>query len=460
MENNEERREKAINALSKDPFRIVKSNPIINSKYEISAVQAKIYLLMISKLDVSKPNFEPLNFSVKDFERLYGTDTKAIYKLISTEAVKLMSKRISYEDEHIRIDTVLLASCIYHKREGRVTFELPRALQPFLLQLKQNFTTYNLENILRLESVYSIRFFEFCKEYEGLGKFSFLVEDLKDTFGIADRYKNYFDFKKYVVLQAEKELKENCELFFDFTEEKQGKKVIKLHFRIHKNRKQKKDGFDFDEAEVIDSPVEEIFGLVRNFVSLETVQGWFAKLPEEQIRIGVNYSLEQNKAGKVKDMGAYLQKLVNETSLWEKESKKQQATKDRKSKTDAHKKVAQQELFKERQAESDKNEFLSDYEQVIKVFSLTKLNTIENLSDEVMESIRSEQGMIMNSIALSSYENNTELSAKDEFFFNYEKGTTFYYVVNSYIQQKYSGEFKLVKQPFELKAKALKISLP
>ena len=47
--------------------------------------------------------------------------------------------------------------------------------------------------------------------------------------------KRYSQFKQKVLQVAEKELKEHCDIYFTLEEEKEGRKVARLIFRIHKN---------------------------------------------------------------------------------------------------------------------------------------------------------------------------------------------------------------------------------
>lgn len=51
-----------------------------------------------------------------------------------------------------------------------------------------------------------MRFYEICKEKERIGTFEFEVDKLKRMFNIEHKYKNYFDFKMKVVVQAQNEL--------------------------------------------------------------------------------------------------------------------------------------------------------------------------------------------------------------------------------------------------------------
>jgi plasmid replication initiation protein len=97
-------------------------------------------------------------------------------------------------------------------------------LDAYLLQLKKNFTYIDVRNIVSMDSVYAIRFYGFCKEFERFGKFQFTVEEMRRMFNLENKYELYGLFKQKVVVKAQEELIKNSDLIFDFNEIKEGKK--------------------------------------------------------------------------------------------------------------------------------------------------------------------------------------------------------------------------------------------
>jgi hypothetical protein len=57
-----EHREKAIEVISRDPNRLVKTNPIINAKFDITAVQMKVFLKVIASVDQSNDDLPDADF--------------------------------------------------------------------------------------------------------------------------------------------------------------------------------------------------------------------------------------------------------------------------------------------------------------------------------------------------------------------------------------------------------------
>ncbi|NGY80988.1 replication initiation protein [Bacillus megaterium] len=68
---------------------------------------------------------------------------------------------------------------IYEENEGYITLQFHPSLKYLFLELKEKFTSYQLENVVRLNSVYSIRIYELLKQYERLRKRELTLEELR-----------------------------------------------------------------------------------------------------------------------------------------------------------------------------------------------------------------------------------------------------------------------------------------
>ena len=117
------------------------------------------------------------------------------------------------------------------------------------MQLKERFVSYNLKYILPLTSTYTIRIYQLLKEYEKLTKRYFTVEELQEILQVPKSYLPYGKFKQKVLQVAEKDLLEHTDIYFTIEEEKEGRKVSRLIFRIYKNTHKK----EADQARLFDS---------------------------------------------------------------------------------------------------------------------------------------------------------------------------------------------------------------
>lgn len=418
----DDKRIKALQAISKDPYRLIKTNPIINARYEITAIQMKVFLKVIASIDQSSDVAPEINISVKEFQEFVGGKAKNIHAYLEDELTKLRKKDIYYEDERIKLEANFFSSVIYHKKEGYFTFEFSKNIKPFLLQIKENFTVLDIRNILFLDSVYAIRFYEFCKEYERFKGFELDVEDLKERFGIADKYKNYFDFKLKVLNRARSELMKNSELYFDFEEIKEGRKVVRLKFTIINNKKKLQRQNEEQHSQV----VTEIIRLVGSSVSENVILAWFKKYPEEQIRRGVHYTLEQQKKGLVKDLAKYVQTMVATPDLFDPEEEQR----IKKKKIQAVKKQEQLELALQRDKENELNKLKAKLYQEKKQLVIDMLQKDPSFHTTILHMLREDVRKTKNPITQSALQSYTPMTgdregSQEEFVENFNQGGNF-----------------------------------
>jgi plasmid replication initiation protein len=160
-----------------------------------------------------------------------------------------------------------------------------------------------------MDSVYAIRFYGFCKEFERFGKFQFTVEEMRRMFNLENKYELYGLFKQKVVVKAQDELIKNSDLIFDFNEIKEGKKVVALQFVIRKNPHKTQAQLEIETTptsqeaedshfEVLESNTQPNFesstllrlsGIVQVWgIDSSTIQNWLEQYPIEQVILGWN----------------------------------------------------------------------------------------------------------------------------------------------------------------------------
>lgn len=218
-------------------YLVTKANTLITSNYDLSLEEQRIILTLASTVQPDDEDFKPYKFKISDFMQLLGIEDKSKYSIIPKVTKELMKKVFEIENGNKITQIAWLSSAEYEKGSGIVELEFSPKLKPFMLGLKEFYTSYRLKNILELKGKYSIRMYEIIKSNEFKKVAEITVDELRKILK-ADKgsYLVYQNFKNRIIIQAQKELKEKTDISFDFEEIKTGRKVTALRFYIHSNK--------------------------------------------------------------------------------------------------------------------------------------------------------------------------------------------------------------------------------
>ena len=222
--------------------------PLVNAKYKLNTSEMKFILCAMTQLD-SKNDEALKEYEIKVSELEQKLQTEQNETRLKQFAKKLMSKPLEVPTEDGWIIANWFSDIEYIRGQAKFKVRFSEKLKPYLLQLKKRFVSYNLKYILPLTSTYSVRIYQLLKEYEKLTKRYFEVDELMELLQVPKSYQVYADFKRKVLKVAEKELLEHTDIYFDMEEEKDGKKVSRLIFRIYKNTHKK----EAEQARLLDA---------------------------------------------------------------------------------------------------------------------------------------------------------------------------------------------------------------
>ena len=212
---------------------IVKHNEIIEGKYNMSITEVKIIAKLTSVIQKEDDDFKRYMFKASDIlkELNMGDDN---YAALKESIDKLVVRKIELRQESSTLTTTFLSSAEYFEN-SMIELEFSPKLKPYLLQLKNNFTKYYLEDILTLKSFYAVRIYELLKQYEKIKERTITIDDLKEMLKVTEKsYNLYSNFKAKVLAISEREINEKTDLNISYEEIKSGKKVTSIKFHISK----------------------------------------------------------------------------------------------------------------------------------------------------------------------------------------------------------------------------------
>ena len=226
---------------------VKKSNQLVNARFDFSVLEIRLFTLMVSQISNDDEDFATYKIPIQEFIKTFKIKNKNIYKELEKTTDSLIKKiiKIPIEEwgEQKLFKTSLINSFKYNiDGTGVIEATIHPDLKPYLLQLKSRFLMYDMKHVLNISSSNSIRMYELLKAFEGIGKRTFDVYDLKEILWVNEKYNNrYYNFKKRIILQAQKDLTEHTDISFTFKETKKPwtKKVDKITFYITTNKSSK-----------------------------------------------------------------------------------------------------------------------------------------------------------------------------------------------------------------------------
>jgi len=226
---------------------VKKSEAIVKAKYKLSPLAIKFISVIISNLKRSDDVNEEYVLKVKDFQELTGQKTKRIYELIDEALNDLLKNPLTIplgDDKNSILKSNWVSCAIYN--DGEVRFMICPKLRPFLLEVKEKYLKYRLENILSLRSSYVIRLYEILKDwlelnqrYGNKAEKIISVNEFREVLEIPKSYPygGTSGVKFRILEKAKAELAEHTDIIFDYEEIKTGRKVTHLKFIIRLNPK-------------------------------------------------------------------------------------------------------------------------------------------------------------------------------------------------------------------------------
>ncbi|TWT26574.1 replication initiation protein [Planomicrobium sp. CPCC 101110] len=219
-------------------YLVTQGNNLIEARHKkpLTAREQKIILTMVSMIEPSDKDFKDYMISIRDFHEMLGLEGREHYTEIKTVVESLMTKvvEIPLEDKGWLM-THWVSTARYIDGTGVIQLRFAPELKPYLLQLKTVFTSYKLNNILSLKSVYAIRLYELMKKWQQLSRWECSIDSLRGKLGASNKsYNLYGNFKNKILIPAIKELNEQTDLFIQFTEVKKGRKVDAIEFIIRR----------------------------------------------------------------------------------------------------------------------------------------------------------------------------------------------------------------------------------
>lgn len=234
-----------LEILTRREYLVVKGNELIQqNRFELSLTEQKTVAFicsMIKPIDIKDsikgvPFQLEYEFNIRDYCKVCGIDYAGgkNYKDIKATLKHLADRSMWLDDGESETLMRWLSYVKVNKKSEKVLIEIDRTIAPFLFDLKEKFTQYQLYNILAMKSAFSVRIYELMKSYAYQKSKTFDLDELKRLLGVESvkSYDRFPDFRRYVLEVAQREINELTDINIYFEQITKGRKVVKVKFRI------------------------------------------------------------------------------------------------------------------------------------------------------------------------------------------------------------------------------------
>jgi plasmid replication initiation protein len=299
-------------------------NNLVEAKYSMTLQQKRIMIWLVSQIRPDDIDFKEHVLSIRKLIEICQLSGESSYKEIRNITFSLIEKGIRIiditdSDNKREIQVSWLSSADYY--QGQVKLSFSPKLKPYLLQLKEKFTSINVIDLMQFKSVHAIRIYELLKQYQDIGERVLSLEEIKDCCGVRDKLKQYIHFEKKLLLTAQREINEKSDIHFEFERIKPSRKIVGIKFIISKNKAYELRNNPVKEIQVVKRKPAVIDTLKEFGLSLRVINQILKENTEQTIQNAINAVDLQLSRGQVRNTKAMLMTAIKEQ--WHPEKYKQ-----------------------------------------------------------------------------------------------------------------------------------------
>lgn len=233
-------------------FSITKHNDLITSAYRLTLTEMQIILYGVSLVNPIDNKFpRTYEIDIKKFGKMFNRAHGEIYNDVKEAIMKrFWDREFTFHDKYesnrlgelVRARVKWITTVKYSDKAGFIKIYFNPEIEEYLHNLKNNFTTYYIEQISRFKRFYSVRFYEIAIMHLNKAKktrtsFKISVEDIRDIFDLKEKYLRFCDLKAGVINPSIKEINNLSDIRISLKISKVGRIPDSVVFSVHATNK-------------------------------------------------------------------------------------------------------------------------------------------------------------------------------------------------------------------------------
>ena len=224
-------------------FSVTKHNDLITSAYRLTLTEMQIILYGVSLINPVDGKFpRTYEINIKKFGNMFNRSHKDIYSEVKEAIMKrFWDREFTFKDKYetnrvgavVRARVKWVTTVKYSDKAGFIKIYFNPEIEEYLHNLKNNFTTYYIDQVSKFRRFYSVRFYELIIMYLNRSKSSstaFVIDirDIRDIFDISDKYPSFSKLRKYVIDPSFAEINNLSDLNVSYKTIKHGRSPVQL----------------------------------------------------------------------------------------------------------------------------------------------------------------------------------------------------------------------------------------
>lgn len=224
---------------------VVKDNALVSASYYLSLAEQRLILLGIVEARNNQSKDNEFIIHVNSYISAFGVDDSTAYLTIKEACKRLRGRYFTYDrlvnGSIEEVESNWIQSIAYATNSSYVKIKFTEAVMPLITNLEKHFTSYQIEQVKDLTSIYSIRLYELLISWKKTKKVELPLADLRLKLGIEpNEYKAMNNFKAKVLDLAITQINQHTDITAKYVQVKTGRQITGFKFSFRQKEKQSK----------------------------------------------------------------------------------------------------------------------------------------------------------------------------------------------------------------------------
>lgn len=221
---------------------VVKDNALVQAQFNLSLSEQRLVLLAIVEARNNGTMIDAntlISIHASNYAKQFGTDSKTAYKILKAASEVLEDKKIKFLEKSPKtgkltpMNVPFLTKAGYEDHSGYIHLRFSIEVIPLITRMGIKFTSYEIQNIVKLTSGYAIRLYELIiqwRDNKGVTQ-KYSIEELRSKLGVEpEQYTELYNLKIRVIDLAMKQINKHTDLTVSYKQHKEGRTIVGLTF--------------------------------------------------------------------------------------------------------------------------------------------------------------------------------------------------------------------------------------